>query len=64
MFECRMLEWSGTYGLSFMGKTIGERGKQANLEPSAIIANERKGQSLYIKMYLFFFLNSFSVWCV
>lgn len=39
-----------------MGKIIGERGKQANLEPSAIIANERKGQSLYIKMYLFFFL--------
>lgn len=38
-----------------MGKIIGERGKQANLEPSAIIANERKGQSLYIKMYLFFF---------
>lgn len=39
-----------------MGKTIGERGKQANLELSAIIANERKGQSLYIKMFLFFFL--------
>lgn len=39
-----------------MGKTIGERWKQANLEPSAIIANERKGQSLYIKMFLFFFL--------